>query len=44
MKILGIIGTNSENSPTRLLMQFIKKQYDEKAEIELVEIVQFHHH
>ncbi|MCP0886548.1 flavocytochrome c [Ligilactobacillus sp. WILCCON 0076] len=38
MKILGIIGTNSENSPTRLLMQFIKKQYDEKAEIELVEI------
>lgn len=37
-KILGIVGTNSDNSTNRKLLQYIQKHFGEKADIELVEI------
>lgn len=37
-KILGIVGTNSDNSTNRKLLQYIQKHFAEKADIELVEI------
>lgn len=38
MKFIGIVGTNSDHSTNRQLLQFIQKHFSEKAEIELVEI------
>ncbi|GBG94413.1 FMN reductase [Ligilactobacillus salitolerans] len=38
MKIIGVIGTNSENSATRQLLQFMQKQFAQQAQIELLEI------
>ncbi|UUX34668.1 NADPH-dependent FMN reductase [Fundicoccus culcitae] len=37
-KLLGIVGTNSDQSTNRKLLQFIQRQYADLAEIELVEI------
>lgn len=37
-KLLGIVGTNSDNSTNRKLLQYMETQFSEKAEIELVEI------
>ena len=38
MKFIGLVGTNSKRSTNRQLLQYIKKQFANKAEIELVEI------
>lgn len=38
IKLLGIVGTNSDNSTNRKLLQFIQRYFSEKAEIELIEI------
>ncbi|PAV28438.1 NADPH-dependent FMN reductase [Virgibacillus profundi] len=35
---IGIIGTNSDNSTNRLLLQFIQKHFADKANIEICEI------
>lgn len=37
-KLLAIVGTNSDNSTNRKLLQFMQKHFENKAEIELVEI------
>ena len=37
-KLLGIVGTNSDNSTNRKLLQYMETHFSEKAEIELVEI------
>lgn len=37
-KIIGLVGTNSEKSTNRMLLQFMQKHFADKAEIELVEI------
>jgi len=37
-KFIGLVGTNSEQSTNRMLLQFMKKHFSNKAEIELVEI------
>ncbi|EHR32625.1 NADPH-dependent FMN reductase [Helcococcus kunzii] len=37
-KIIGLVGTNSIKSTNRQLLQFIQKHFDDKAEIELLEI------
>lgn len=37
-KFIGIVGTNSDNSTNRLLLQFIKKHFANKADIEICEI------
>ena len=38
MKLIGIVGTNSDQSTNRKLLQFIKKHFADKAEIEICEI------
>ena len=38
MKLIGIVGSNSQKSTNRELLQFMQKHFKEKAEIELVEI------
>lgn len=38
MKFIGIVGTNSDRSTNRLLLQFIQKHFSDKAEIEVCEI------
>lgn len=38
MKIVGIVGSNAEQSYNRSLLQFIKKHYSNLFEIELIEI------
>lgn len=38
MKLIGIVGTNSDQSTNRKLLQFIKKHFSDKAEIEICEI------
>lgn len=38
MKFIGLVGTNSKRSTNRQLLQYIKKHFADKAEIELVEI------
>lgn len=38
IKLIALVGTNSEKSTNRQLLQFIKKHFASKAEIELVEI------
>lgn len=37
-KLIAIVGTNSKKSTNRQLLQFMKKHFSKKAEIELVEI------
>lgn len=37
-KLLAILGTNSDNSTNRKLLQFMQLHFEDKAEIELVEI------
>ena len=37
-KLLGIVGTNSNNSTNRKLIQYMEKHFSDKADIELVEI------
>lgn len=37
-KFIGLVGTNSDESTNRKLLQYIKKHFADKAEIELVEI------
>ena len=38
MKFIAIVGTNAKKSYNRKLLQFMKKHFDAKAEIELLEI------
>ena len=38
MKYLAIVGTNSDESTNRMLLQFMQKHFSNKAEIELYEI------
>lgn len=37
-KLIGIVGTNSDNSTNRDLLKFMKKHFKDLAEIEVVEI------
>lgn len=37
-KLIGLVGTNSEKSTNRQLLQFMQKHFSEEAEIELMEI------
>lgn len=37
-KFIGLVGTNSDKSTNRTLLQFIQKHFSDKAEIEIVEI------
>ncbi|MFC3932807.1 NADPH-dependent FMN reductase [Streptococcus dentapri] len=38
MKLIGIVGTNSQKSTNRQLLQYMQQHFVDKAEIELVEI------
>ncbi len=38
MKFIAIVGTNAKKSYNRKLLQFMKKKFDSKAEIEILEI------
>ena len=38
LKLIGLVGTNSKRSTNRQLLQYMKKHFADKAEIELVEI------
>lgn len=38
MNLLAIVGTNSDNSTNRMLLQFIKKHFSNQANIEICEI------
>ena len=38
MKFIGLVGTNSKRSTNRQLLQYMKKHFADKAEIELIEI------
>lgn len=38
MKLLGLVGTNSDRSTNRKLLQYIEQHFADKADIELVEI------
>src|SRR5690625_1308909 len=38
MNFIGIVGTNSDNSTNRILLQFIQKHFADKATIEICEI------
>ena len=40
-KMIGIVGTNSDNSTNRQLLEFMKKHFSKTAEIELIEIKKF---
>jgi hypothetical protein len=40
-QLIGLVGTNSDQSTNRQLLQFMKEHFEEKAEIELVEIKDF---
>ena len=40
MKLLGIVGTNAEKSTNRTLLQYMKRHFAPKAEIEIFEIDQ----
>lgn len=37
-KFIGLVGTNSDKSTNRMLLQFMQKHFSTKAEIEIVEI------
>jgi len=38
MNFIGIVGTNSDNSTNRMLLQFIQKHFADKVNIEICEI------
>lgn len=38
MKFVGLVGTNAKSSYNRLLLQFMKTHFNDKAEIEILEI------
>ncbi|HEM5226263.1 TPA: NAD(P)H-dependent oxidoreductase [Streptococcus suis] len=38
MKLLGLVGTNSNRSTNRKLLQYIEQHFADKADIELIEI------
>ena len=38
MKLIGIVGTNAQESYNRLLLQFMQKHFMHKAEIEILEL------
>ncbi|GFK29699.1 hypothetical protein YG2_21330 [Tetragenococcus halophilus] len=38
---IGLVGTNSDNSTNRKLLQFMQKHFSDKATIELMEIKDF---
>lgn len=38
MKFIGIAGTNSEKSYNRMLLEFMQKHFNDKAEIEILEL------
>lgn len=40
-KIIGLVGTNSDNSTNRQLLHFIKSHFQEKVEVEIIEIKEF---
>ena len=40
MKLVAIVGTNSERSTNRKLLKFMQKHFSDKAEIEVLEIKQ----
>lgn len=40
MKLVGIVGSNAPKSYNRTLLQYIKKQYKEKIDLDLIEIDQ----
>lgn len=37
-KFIGLVGTNSDNSTNRKLLQFMEKYFADKAQIEIIEI------
>lgn len=37
-KLIGLVGTNSDHSTNRMLLQYIQKHFADKADIEIVEI------
>ncbi|GKS82079.1 flavocytochrome c [Ligilactobacillus pabuli] len=41
MKIIGVIGTNSANSATRKLLEYMQQHFKQQAEIELLEITDY---
>ena len=38
MKLVGIVGSNAEQSYNRISLQYIKKNYKQKIDLELIEI------
>ncbi|AUJ28952.1 MAG: flavocytochrome c [Liquorilactobacillus hordei] len=40
MKLVGISGTNVDNSATALLLNFVKKEFSDLAEIEIIDVRQ----
>lgn len=40
VKLIGLVGTNSDQSTNRQLLQYMKEHFKEQAEIEVVEIKQ----
>lgn len=38
MKLVGIVGSNAEQSYNRMLLQYIKKNFKQKIDLELIEI------
>lgn len=38
MKLIGLVGTNSNRSTNRQLLQYMEKHFSDKASIELIEI------
>ena len=38
MKLIGIVGTNAQESYNRMLLQFMQKHFKHKAEIEILEL------
>ena len=37
-KFIGLVGTNSDHSTNRQLLQFMEKHFSDKAQIEIIEI------
>lgn len=38
MKLIGIVGTNSNQSTNRQLLQYMQQHFADKAKIELIEV------
>ncbi|MFZ2270055.1 MAG: NADPH-dependent FMN reductase, partial [Trichococcus flocculiformis] len=34
-KLIGLVGTNSDHSTNRMLLQYIQKHFSDKADIEI---------